>query len=620
MTDHRETASPDDVAALRLRAQALQEQVAAQGMELDALRRHDGLLQAVIDGTTDAVFVKDIRGRYVMLNSTVAQIMGRPKDQIIGQHDSELFPEPTVSQLVADDQSVMSSGQPQTCEAVIPVAGRQRTFLSTKTAFRDQQGEVVGLIGISRDITERKQAEQALRESEERLDQIVESAMDAIVTIDAQRTVRLFNAAAESVFRVTADQAIGQSFDRFASPALRELLDRCMHAFKQPHTDKRYTWAPQGLTAVRADGDEFPVEATISQAEAIGQVLYTLILRDVNDRQKAEEELSRLQLQNVYLQEQVGREGGGGEIVGGSPGIQAVLHNVQQVAGTDSTVLITGETGTGKELVASAIHNSSKRSHRLLVKVNCPALPGGLIESELFGHEKGAFTGALSRKIGRFEMADTGTIFLDEIGDLPLELQAKLLRVLQTGEFERIGGSKTFRVDVRVIAATNRDLEQAIAEKLFRPDLYYRLNVFPVRIPPLRERTKDIPLLVRHFAMMFGAKMGKRIETIPQKTMDSLAGYSWPGNIRELQNVLERAVILSRGTELELGEWPPRATCLEHDTSVATLAEFERRHIVKALESSGWRVSGERGAAKLLGLKPTTLEARMKKHGIYRTA
>lgn len=250
--------------------------------------------------------------------------------------------------------------------------------------------------------------------------------------------------------------------------------------------------------------------------------------------------------------------------------------------------------------------------------MNCAALPAGLIESELFGHEKGAFTGALTRKIGRFELADQGTIFLDEIGDLPQDLQAKLLRVLQESEFERVGSAETIKVDVRVIAATNRDVERSVQEGGFRQDLYYRLNVFPIPLPPLRERREDITLLVKYFAMKHSAKLGKKIETIQQKIMDALLAYPWPGNVRELENVIERAVITSLGPRLELGDWRPRPALSPRGERVQTLEEVEREHIIEALELTGWRVSGEKGTAKLLGLKPTTLEARMKKLGIKR--
>jgi formate hydrogenlyase transcriptional activator len=321
----------------------------------------------------------------------------------------------------------------------------------------------------------------------------------------------------------------------------------------------------------------------------------------------------RLEAENVYLAEEIQTQRGFEEIVGRTPALQRALARVEQVAATDSTVLILGETGTGKELIARAIHGHSGRRDRPMVSVNCGAISPGLVESELFGHERGAFTGALARKIGRFELADGGTLFLDEIGDLPLELQVKLLRVLQEGEIQRVGGTQPIRVNVRVVAATHHDLEQAVAAGRFRADLYYRLNVFPIQVPPLRERRDDIPTLVRHFVLKYAARMGKQIDHVSKATLDALSAYHWPGNVRELANIVERSVIVSRGATLELGDWlaaepaPPK-----------TLKESERDQILAALEQSGWRVSGPRGAALKLGLKPTTLEARMKRLGIAR--
>ncbi len=327
---------------------------------------------------------------------------------------------------------------------------------------------------------------------------------------------------------------------------------------------------------------------------------------------------ARLEQENVYLQEEVRTEAAFGDVIGQSPAILGVLASVRKVAETDSTVLVTGETGTGKELVVRAIHDLSRRKDKLLVKVNCAALPAGVIESELFGHEKGAFTGALARKVGRFELANRGTLFLDEVGDLPLELQAKLLRVLQDGEFERVGGTQTLKVDVRLIAATNRDLERAVSEERFRADLYYRLNVFPIVIPPLRKRPQDVPSLARHFAMLYASKMGKHVGPLGAEVLNRLSAYAWPGNVRELQNVIERAVILSPKGRFEVGDFVAAPASESPKQPARSLEDVERRHIVAVLEETGWRISGERGAAKILGLKRTTLESRMKKLGILR--
>ncbi len=350
----------------------------------------------------------------------------------------------------------------------------------------------------------------------------------------------------------------------------------------------------------------------LAVAEQVGLAVANLLAYEEIARLK-----TRVELENRYLREEARSERGLADILGESVAIRRVRDAVATVGPTDSTVLITGETGTGKELVARALHDISPRRAKALVRVNCAALPAGLIESELFGHEKGAFTGAVVRKIGRFELADGGSIFLDEIGDLPLELQSKLLRVLQEGEFERVGGSATLKVRVRVIAATNLDLEAAIESGKFRPDLFYRLNVFPVAVPALRERPEDVPILVRHLVLRNATRLGKRIDDVPPTVMEALAGYTWPGNVRELENVIERAVILSRSPTLSLeGCLPAPKAAGPAGTSIATLRDLEKKHISEVLTLTRGRVSGERGAARILGLKPTTLEARMKRLGI----
>jgi formate hydrogenlyase transcriptional activator len=329
----------------------------------------------------------------------------------------------------------------------------------------------------------------------------------------------------------------------------------------------------------------------------------------------------QLAKEKAYLEEEVRTEHHFGEIVGQSASLRRVLKQVETVAPTDSTVLIRGETGTGKELVARALHQLSPRRERTFVKLNCAAIPTGLLESELFGHERGAFTGAVNQKVGRFELAHKGTLFLDEVGDIPPELQPKLLRVLQEQEFERLGGTKTIQVDVRLAAATHRDLAKMVADGRFREDLYYRLNVFPVVLPPLRERPDDIPRLVRYFTQRFARRMGRRIETIPSAVMEALVRYPWPGNVRELQNVIERAAILSPGTTLQvpLGDLGPAATDAPAPAAAAvTLADAEREHILAALRDSGWVLGGPKGAAARLGMKRSTLHWKMKKLGISR--
>jgi formate hydrogenlyase transcriptional activator len=329
----------------------------------------------------------------------------------------------------------------------------------------------------------------------------------------------------------------------------------------------------------------------------------------------------KLHQEKVYLEEEARTDQNFGEIVGESAALRRVLKQVEAVAPTGSTVLILGETGTGKELIARALHDLSPRRERTFVKLNCAAIPTGLLESELFGHEKGAFTGAIAQKVGRFELAHQGTLFLDEVGDIPPELQPKLLRALQEQEFERLGNTRTVRVDVRVVAATNRDLARMVGDGSFRSDLYYRLNVFPVVLPPLRERPDDIPRLVRHFTQRFARRMGRRIETIPAAVMDALVRYPWPGNVREMQNVIERAVILSPGPSLQipLGDLQPAGTQSQAPASAGvTLADAEREHILGVLRETGWVLGGAKGAAASLGMKRSTLQWKMKKLGISR--
>ena len=338
--------------------------------------------------------------------------------------------------------------------------------------------------------------------------------------------------------------------------------------------------------------------------------------------QREQERANKLSEEKLYLQDEIRSEYNFEEIIGESAALKGILEQLQTVAPTDSTILILGETGTGKELIARAIHHISGRRERTLVKVNCAAIPTGLLESELFGHEKGAFTGALAQRAGRFELAHRGTLFLDEVGDIPLELQPKLLRVLQEQEFERLGSSRTIRVDVRLVAATNVDLAHRVEENLFRSDLYYRLNVFPIAIPSLRERPEDIPLLVRYFAQKYARRMKKPIETIPAKAMSALTEYHWPGNVRELENFIERAVILSRSTELQLPlvelKQRSKSFALASADGSGTLEHAEREHIMRVLSETKWIIGGPGGAAVRLGMKRTTLQSRMKKLGIAR--
>jgi PAS domain S-box-containing protein len=375
-----------------------------------------------------------------------------------------------------------------------------------------------------------------------------------------------------------------------------------------------------------------------SRPDSSGGYTRTMFI-DITDRVQMEREKARLEAQSNYLQEEIRSEHNFEEIVGNSPALLKVLAQLEQVASTDSTVLILGETGTGKELVARAIHDRSRRNHRPLVKVNCAAISAGLVESELFGHVRGAFTGALTNRDGRFKLADGGTLFLDEVGELPPETQVKLLRVLQEQEFEPVGSSQSLRVDVRIIAATNKDLGALVSEGKFRSDLFYRLNVLPLRVPPLRERQGDVPLLAAFFVQKFAQKHGKPVTQVSEETMRRLAGYHWPGNVRELQNVIERAVVLTQDNiltlSLSLDFAPPlrasppeeaeperlktfQPSTLSPQAASGSLVEVERRHIESVLAQANWMIEGERGAARSLNLNPSTLRSRMQKLGIKR--
>ena len=371
-------------------------------------------------------------------------------------------------------------------------------------------------------------------------------------------------------------------------------------------------------------GREWP-EALIPRLRLIAETLASAVARKQADRRLREAltEVGRLKdrltAESVYLKEEIRRESGSHDLIGDSNALKVVLHRLGQVAATEATVLLLGETGTGKSLVARAVHARSPRKDAPFITVNCAALPANLVESELFGHERGAFTGAVSRRPGRFELADGGTLFLDEIGDLPLELQAKLLRVLQEGEFERVGGSRTLRVNVRIIASTNRDLRADVRQGRFRHDLYYRLNVFPIALPALRQRREDIPRLVQHLIARFSREMGRHIDTVPTPVMKALQAYQWPGNVRELENVIERAVIISSGPSLLLAEpleVPAAGPELPADER---LNRVERQHIVNVLDRTGWTIEGPRGAAAILGLNASTLRSRIKRLGIKRS-
>ncbi len=462
----------------------------------------------------------------------------------------------------------------------------------------------------------RLRAEQRLAESEERFRDLFEEAPIAYVHEALDSRFISANRAAMRILGITPEQVpgtVGMSF----IPDTPEAQRRVREAFES--IGRGTDMSGVVLELRRRDNGQPIWIQWWSKPEPGGTYTRTMFV-DITDRVLMEQEQARLRAQNVYLQEEIKSVHNFEEIVGRSPALTAVLQLVERVAPTDASVLVTGETGTGKELIARAIHSSSKRRDKPLIKVNCAALPTGLVESELFGHEKGAFSGAIARRIGRFELAQGGTIFLDEIGEVPPDVQVKLLRVLQEREFDRIGGSTTIKADVRVIAATNRDLARMVREGKFREDLYYRLNVFPIQLPPLCERSDDIPLLVQFLLNRYAARIGKTIEGVSRDTMQRFLAYRWPGNVRELENILERAVILSTAPILEVDPAAlGRVVAPGPAETPPSLEAVERNHIRTVLDRTNWVIDGPHGAARILDLHPNTLRSRLKRLGITRS-
>jgi PAS domain S-box-containing protein len=487
---------------------------------------------------------------------------------------------------------------------------------------------------------ERMRAEQRLRDSEARYRDLYENAPNAYLIVGTDGRVKSGNRRLAEMLGYPVDELVGALIHSFMPDTPAGKM-RSMEVYRKHLAGEAVSgWE---LELRRKDGRPLWVNVWMEPGRGEDGTIQASrsFFVDITDRVLAERERARLQEQNLYLQEEIKAVHNSEQIIGRSPALLEVLANVGRVAPTDASVLISGETGTGKELIARAIHSTSRRKDKPLIKVNCAALPAGLVESELFGHEKGAFSGAIAKRLGRFELADGGTLFLDEIGELPAEAQVKLLRVLQEREFDRVGGTAPIRVDVRVIAATNRDLRQAVLQKTFREDLYYRLNVFPLRLPPLQERREDIPLLVPFLVNKFALRIGKHLDGVSRPTMQRLQDYSWPGNIRELENVLERAVILATGSTLDIDadslstpiptpttEQPSNPESVASDspagvpprTAQLTLEAVERDHILAVLQQTNWVIHGPRGAAQILALHPNTLRNRMKKLGIARSA
>jgi len=569
--------------------------------ELQASEMHFRLL---VDQASDGIFIADAQGNYVDVNSAGVELLGYTREEML---------QLSIMDIVAAEEV------PRIAAEVARFAGGAIVLSEWKFQRKDGTvfpGEVCGkqlpdgrLQGILRDISERRAAEEAMRRNEERFRVALKDSPITVFNQDDElRYTWIYNPQLHwqhEVLGKTDAEILGPR--RAAS--LMELKRRVL----------KTGIALREEVVVPNEGKNHAFDLTIeplfdSGGRVIGitgAAMDIARLREMTDHlQDARDKLAQ---EKSYLEGEIQAELGFEEIIGRSPVLREVLKDVRVVAPTDSTVLILGETGTGKELVARSVHGLSARRDKTFIKLNCAAVPSGLLESELFGHEKGAFTGAVSQKVGRIELADKGTLFLDEIGELPLELQPKLLRVLQDREFERLGGVHTLRVDVRIISATNRDLRQDIADKGFREDLFYRLNVFPITLPALRERRDDIPILVHHFVLKHAARMGKHIDIFPQETVHVLQQWSWPGNIRELENMIERMVILTKGRVLAA---PPAGLDVPQDVTDDNLTEMEREHIIRVLRETRGILSGTDGAASRLGVKRTTLQSMIKRHRI----
>jgi PAS domain S-box-containing protein len=578
------------------------------------------LHEILFESSPDAILVADQDGRILNTNLRMEQLFGYAHSELLGLSVEILIPERFRGGHASHRQAynVQPSVRPMGVGLELYGLRKDGTEFPVDimlSPVETAEGRVT--VSVIRDISERKKTEEALRHSEQQLRALFEFSPDAIVASDQEGRITQTNAQVESFFGYARGELLGQSVEILVPERFR----RTHPAHRKDYSDRariRQMGIGLELYGRRKDGSEFPVDIMLGPVETPDGRMVLSVIRDLTDKRKAEEALQRSEREKQYLEEELNTESRFEDIIGESVGLKRVLKHVETVAATDVTVLILGETGTGKEVIARTIHQLSARNQRTLVKLNCAAIPAGLLESELFGHERGAFTGAVDRKIGRLELAHEGTLFLDEIGDLPLELQPKILRALQEREFERLGSSRTIPVNVRLVAATNRDLTKMVADKEFRSDLYYRLKVFPITLPPLRERREDIPLLVNYFVDKHSRRLDRKIETIPSETMRVLTRWDWPGNIRELENFIERAVILTKGpilrvslSELKL----PEETISAQDS---TLEATEREHILRVLRESKGKIAGPQGAAARLGLKRTTLNSKLKKLGIER--
>jgi PAS domain S-box-containing protein len=581
---------------------AREQEIALQGLTL---------FRTLLDQSNDAILVTDPETlRFLDSNERAWTELGYSREELLSMTVVDIDPD-IVSVRTQVDQQLRQTG----C-AIIERAHRRKngtTFpveLNLRRVRLDRQYDVA----VSRDITERKRAEEALRLSEERFRVALKHSPIAVFNQDRDlRYTWIYNSQLPFSDSEKLDKTMGEILDPEEAARIMEVRRRVLETGVGVRQETQVTYG----------GRKYYFDATIEPVlDSAGAVIgLTGASTNVTELREANEELReakrKLTEEKLYLEQEIDAELGLGEIIGQSKVLQAVMEQVGKVAASDATVLLLGETGTGKELVARAIHQQSQRADNSFIKMNCAAIPSGLLESELFGNEKGAFTGAVNRKIGRLELADKGTLFLDEIGEISLALQPKLLRVLQDREFERLGGIHTLKVDFRLIAATNRDLAEDVREHEFRSDLYYRLNVFPIRVPTLRERREDIPLLVEHFVQKFSRRMNRTITSIPKRIMDALMGWEWPGNVRELENFIERSVILTQGSVLvaPLSELKPM-TATQKEVVDESLGAAEREHIRRALRESHGQIGGPRGAATRLGLKRTTLQSKLKQLGI----
>jgi len=580
---------------------------ASESLQNDESTAAENALRRAADTTPAFIHTARPDGYLDYFNRGWLDFFGKSLEEVCGWRWTETIHPDDVDGIVQKWRAALASGEPFEAEARVRRAdGTYRALLHRKAPLHDEHGNIVKWFGSSIDIEDRKRAEEKVREQETELRQILDLAPQQVFVFGPDTRLVYANQVALEYFGVGLEQLQAESRINFVHPDDRErfLAERENGAFEE--TPREFE-----IRLLRHDGKFrwFLVRRNPLKDEQGHITRWFGTATDIEDRKQAEE---KLRYENAALREELGKTSMFEEVIGTSSALQMVLARAAKVAPTDSTVLIMGETGTGKELIARAIHKRSKRSERPFISVNCAAVPSSLIMSELFGHEKGAFTGAVQRRLGRFELAEGGTIFLDEVGDLPMEAQMALLRVLQEREFERVGGTEVLRADGRVISATNRDLQAAIADGAFRCDLYYRLNVFPIKLPPLRERKEDVPLLVNYFVDRYATRAGKKIKHIQKQALEALREYSWPGNVRELQNVIERSLIICETNEFTVDKsWfsnePQPASSVAVDQTLT-----ERRRIEAALVQSNGKVSGTHGAAATLGMPPSTLESKIR--------